>query len=75
MLTQPKKSAVIVARCTPSEREAIIARARRANKSVSAYLIGCAMHFADMPAQRSPIGQPAKAAPSYLRSSDGRAGA
>lgn len=58
---------MIVTRVTPSEREAIIARATRAGKSVSDYVRGAAMHYA---------GNPAPAVPAkFLSSSDGRGGA
>ena len=75
MLTQPKKSAVIVIRCTPAERDAMIARAQRAGKSLSDYLRGAGMHYAE-PGRQVTANVRTDASPSrFLSSSDGRGGA
>lgn len=68
MLTQQRKSVVLGVRVTPIEREAIINRARRAGKSVSDYMRGAAMHYAEQPTSK-PV------ASRFLASSDGKGGA
>ena len=76
MLTNlPKRSATITIRITPADREAIIARAQRAGKSVSDYVRGAALHYltpADAPNQPDARSRTTTWRPA---SSDGRAGA
>jgi len=70
MLTaHAKRTVVITIRMTEIERDAIIARATRAGKSVSDYVRGAAMHYASTSAQ------PEKTITRFLSSADGRGGA
>ncbi len=77
MLSQyPKKTVTLHVRCTVSERDAIITRATRAGKSVSDYVRGAAMHYAQPGTPTQHAAQTMNSAASkFLSSSDGRGGA
>ncbi len=88
MLSQhAKRTATMTVRCTPSEKEAMIARATRAGKSVSEFLRGAGLVWVSDAQRNTPQlktvnetmatarAHTAEALKGFLSSADGKAGA